>query len=363
MSAALSVFEHRADRESLPSWTWITGDAWPHGTPIVLTVRGRPADWQGDPPARVAALFDALAERIAGGLHPRAGTVVELGPDGGYPAAVVLSPAVPIPGVPVPEHALALVGLHASELAALEHVGKTRILSHLARLENATAFPRGCDWRRAPVADRLGVNLTKLAATRRVAVPDWCVVSRGAGLTIRVLEGSDNGLADIEGLAAGTTIGFLTDPAWDTPPGHPWPPPPQDNDRPEVLGAWSTPDAPAGGAQGFSPAFLAVTTAEEDGVSNMEDGLLLKLKPATQKQLADALKRHQRLDLEFPDRTVFRVRWASRTAAPLKIADKDLPCPERPPVPPPAPTFAKQASWQTFTTPFVKVQAPQAKKA
>lgn len=349
----LTSFPHQRDRASPPSWTWITGAGWPHPTPLLLTVRARLQDWDGPSPAPVLFVFATLLDRIETGFQPRAGAVVELaGP--GFPHALMLVPAAPVPGVPALPDALAIVGLHAAEVAAFAHVGKGRLLAHLARHDDARGFSRISDWRRPALADRCGLGSTALAGLHRVPAPDWSCVSRGSGLTLRV-RGRGDGGAELAALTPGAAVCFLVDPAWDEAPLPPWPPPPLDPERPGVVGAWGQAgDRGAGGPEAHSPAFLVVgCTAGEEGLGHLEDGLRLDLRTDTLGRLVHALERSERLELTLQDRTLLRLRPVHGKSAP---AAKDLPCPERAPVPMPSPTFAAAESWQTFSTPFLRVR-------
>lgn len=359
VAGLLKRYEHYRDRESPPSFTWVTTAGWVHSWPLALTVSTRPPGWDAVLPEPVLRIFEHVYAQLDRGLVLQAGSVIDCGPSpawGAYPRALVCVPVATIPSVPLAEDTLALVGLHAGELEAIAQVGKGRVLAHLGHWDETPGYGRMCSWKRPDLTDRFGLEQTELTRIHTVRAPDWSVVSRRAGLTLKMTEPGDHRMAaELTRLAPGDAVAFLTDPAWEVRALPPWPTPPEDQERPAVLGAWSQAGDGTGIQDGASPAFLALAVGDEDRVENLEDGLLMWLKPGTMGKLGEALVHRQTFDHDFPDHTVLRVRVVRAKPAPAKVVDTVLPTPERAPVPALPSIFAPGDRWQTFTTPFKRV--------
>lgn len=354
----LRRYEHFKDRESPPSYSWVTTDEWRHSYPLVLTVSTRPPGWDAEVPATVAQIFEYVWQRIEEGLVLRPGTVMDCGanpPWDSYPRALVCVPVSLIAGVPLAEDTLALVGLHASELVAMTTIGKARVLAHLGHFDESPGFGQTCSWKRGPLTDRFGLDASELTRIQTVRASDWSCVNRRSGLTLRMTDPGDHSMAgQIAALAPEEPVAFLLDPAWEVRAMPPWPTPPVDLDRPAIVGAWSQAGDGTGIQDGASPAFLAFALTEADErVENLEDGLLVWLKQGTATKLGDAMSRRHTFDHDFPDRSVLRVRVVRAKAAPAKVDEQPLP--ERAAVPGLPPVFAPGNRWHTFTTPFKRV--------
>lgn len=240
---------------------------------------------------------------------------------------------------------LALVGLTASETAAVERIGVFRVITLLGRSQHAFPCARWIERARAGVLAGVDLAGTAIARLKCLAAPGWSVTG-GAGRTVlRIHPESPRATRAAIKEAGKAPLCLLLDPAWEAPAHLCWPPDPGGALHPHTARA----KGPA------AAAFLIVTLApgHHDQVSVVEDGIQLSVTARNLGKLTEALEAHESVDLPLPDMSKFCLRWAGIRAPQSRAPEAgtsapDLP-PPRPDVPLPSPSLAPAASWQTFT--------------
>ncbi len=294
LTATLSAHDVEVEGAAVRCVTWRTRGFSAVGHPELTITYARAAD---DDELQVLSLdairfFSGLFSRAKGGAPPvAAGMTAEYPPglfDNAPPPGAAFVRAFDVEGVSQRRHGLAVVLLHADELAVARAFGLRRVLARLARGGRHAPFPFWWDPDRPTVA-REAESSSALEETPRMVVIGSSATLRGDTVRVRLPPKRARAIAEALAKHGDAPFAWLTDAEPDADAFLVWEPGQSTPSAAMTRGSRGA--AVAGNFVAFSP------DAERDRGAMLEDGFSFELTRERWNEMRGAMERGEAFDV------------------------------------------------------------------